>query len=93
MVRAYTLPPKYGSIAKAYVVQNDLLEIGNNIELNFFEAKRLGASYVISKFPIKQQIISSVIYDVENIDVTIKKANQIETPGQLGLYPDHAFKS
>ena len=39
------------------------------------------------------KIISSVIYDIENIEVTIKKANQIENPGQLGLYPDHAFKS
>ena len=37
------------------------------------------------------KIISSVIYDVENIEVTIKKANQIENPGQLGLYPSHAL--
>jgi len=34
VIRAYTLPPKYGSIAKAYVVQNDLLDIGNNTEAN-----------------------------------------------------------
>ena len=34
VIRTYSLPPKYGAIAKAYVVQNDLLEIGNNIESN-----------------------------------------------------------
>ena len=34
VIRTYSMPPKYGAIAKAYVVQNDLLEIGNNIESN-----------------------------------------------------------
>jgi hypothetical protein len=34
VIRSYTLPPKYGSIAKAYVVQNDLLDSGNNTESN-----------------------------------------------------------
>jgi hypothetical protein len=34
VIRTYSMPPKYGAIAKAYVVQNDLLEIGNNIEAN-----------------------------------------------------------
>jgi hypothetical protein len=34
VIRAYTLPPKYGSIAKAYVVQNDLLDVGDNTEAN-----------------------------------------------------------
>jgi hypothetical protein len=34
VIRSYTLPPKYGSIAKAYVVQNDLLDSGSNTESN-----------------------------------------------------------
>ena len=38
----------------------------NNIELNFFEAKRLGASYVISKFPIKDNDLKIVCYECNN---------------------------
>lgn len=38
----------------------------NNIELNFFEAKHLGASYVISKFPIKDVDLKIVCYECNN---------------------------
>ncbi|MBC8422016.1 MAG: hypothetical protein H8E03_01195 [Pelagibacteraceae bacterium] len=34
VIRSYSMPPKYGSVAKSFIVQNDLLEIGNNIESN-----------------------------------------------------------
>ena len=49
---------------RVYVLYSDK----NNLLINFNEVKNLGADYIISSFPIKDQVLESnyVLYDEKN---------------------------